>query len=75
MTEKRDYTDFSLVEIKDAAKETGKQAANESIEVGLEVLSKDLQTGEYYIKKLDDKGEVKKIVLSESEVEALKNEQ
>ena len=75
MTEKRDYTDFSLDEIKDAAKEAGKQAANESIEVGLEVLSKDLQTGEYYIKKIDDKGEVKKIVLSESEVEALRNEQ
>ena len=74
MANKRDFTDFSLDEIKTIAEEAGKQASKESIDAGLDVLSKDLETGEFYIKRLNSKGEVEKQVLSEKEVEALRNE-
>ena len=75
MTDKKEFTDFSFDEIKDVAKKAGQQASRESLVAGLEVLSKNLKTGKYYVKKLDCNGEVKEILLSDSEVDALRNKQ
>lgn len=72
MSGKRSFDDFSIGEIAEIASEAGLKARKESLEAGLEVLSQDPETGEFYYEKLDKKGNVIKRKLSEEEVEALK---
>ncbi|WP_299594942.1 hypothetical protein [uncultured Microbulbifer sp.] len=72
MTDKRNFDDFSMGEITEAASEAGLKARKESLEAGLEVLSQDLETGEFFYEKLDKDGNAVKRKLTKEEVEALK---
>ncbi|MFD1215955.1 MULTISPECIES: hypothetical protein [Microbulbifer] len=72
MTGKRNFDDFSMGEIAEVASEAGLKARKESLEAGLEVLSQDPETGEFFYEKLDKEGNIVKRKLTKDEVEALK---
>ncbi|MCW8126992.1 hypothetical protein [Microbulbifer halophilus] len=72
MSEKRNFDDFSPGEIAEIASEAGLRARKESLEAGLEVLSQDPETGEFFYEKLDKEGNIVKRKLTREEVEALK---
>lgn len=70
MTEKkRDITELSLDEICDIAAQAGKDAAHESLEAGIEILSKETETGKYVFKKLDENGQIVKRYVTKEELD------
>ena len=74
MPKNRDFTDFSDEEITNIAKRAGQEAAKESLEAGIEILSKDVSTGKFFYEKRDENGQVTRRFLTDEEVEALRNE-
>ncbi len=70
MTEKkRDITELSLDEICDIAAQAGKDAARESLEAGLEILSQETDTGKLYYEKLDQNGDIVKRYVTKEELD------
>ena len=69
----RDFTDFSMDEIEKIANEAGKKAEQESLDAGLEVISKDLNTGKFLGTKKNESGEIITRELTAEEVEKIRN--
>ena len=68
MKKKRDFSDFSIEEIDELARQAGEEARQESLEKGLEILYKDLDTGEFYFDKLDENGNLVRRYVSREDV-------
>lgn len=73
MLGKRNFDDFSPGEIADIASEAASRARKQSLEAGLEILSQDLETGEFFSEMLGREGNVVKRTLTRDEVAVLKN--
>jgi len=54
----KDFKDFSTSDIEDIATEASSKARQAALEAGSEVAGKDLETGELYLERLNEKGEV-----------------
>lgn len=72
MSGKRKFDNFSPGEVAEISSEAGLRARKESLEAGLEILSQDPETGEFFYEKLDKEGNVVKRKLTKDEIEALK---
>lgn len=74
MSDKKDFSEFSIEEIANISAEAGKQAKEESLAAGIKPLYKDIETDQFYIIELDSGGKEQRKYLSKEEVEALTND-
>ncbi len=66
---KRDITEVSLEEICELAVQAGQEAGTESLKAGLEVVSQELETGRFYVEKMDKSGQIIKRYVTEEELD------
>lgn len=66
---KRDITEVSLEEICELAAQAGQEAGIESLKAGLEVVSQELETGLFYVEKMDQSGQIIKLYITKEELE------
>ncbi|GAB2198263.1 hypothetical protein [Sessilibacter sp. MAH4] len=66
---KRDITEVSLEEICELAAQAGQEAARESLETGLEILSEEIATGRFVFERLDENGQIIKRYVTKEELD------
>ncbi|WP_086933352.1 hypothetical protein [Agarilytica rhodophyticola] len=70
----KDFDEFSTSDIEEMAQKASKEARNNALKAGNEIASQDLETGEHYLEKLDENGNIVRRPMPDNYIETISTE-